>query len=69
MIDRSRTPDSDSCSVRGIGVAVSVSTWMSVRSAFSRSLWVDAEMLLLVDDQQAEVLELARPWPAAHGCR
>ena len=40
MIDRSRTPDSDICSVRGIGVAVSVRTWTSVRSSFSRSLWV-----------------------------
>ncbi len=34
----SRTPDSASCSVRGIGVAVSVSTCTSKRSAFSRSL-------------------------------
>ena len=34
----SRTPDSASCNVRGIGVAVSVSTCTSARSAFSRSL-------------------------------
>ena len=54
----SRTPVRASCRVRGIGVAVSVSTWTSARSSFSRSLWLDAEMLLLVDDQQAEILEL-----------
>ena len=60
MIDISRTPDSASCSVRGIGVAVSVSTCTSARSCFSFSLWLDAEMLLLVDDHQAEVLELDR---------
>ena len=35
----SRTPVSASCRVRGIGVAVSVSTWTSARSSFSRSLW------------------------------
>ena len=38
MIDISRTPVSASCSVRGIGVAVSVSTCTSAFSAFSRSL-------------------------------
>ena len=38
MTDISRTPVSASCSVRGIGVAVSVSTCTSARSAFSRSL-------------------------------
>ena len=35
----SRTPVRASCSVRGIGVAVSVRTWTSARSSFSRSLW------------------------------
>ena len=35
----SRTPVSASCSVRGIGVAVSVSTCTSAFSAFSFSLW------------------------------
>ena len=35
----SRTPVSASCRVRGIGVAVRVSTWTSVFSAFRRSLW------------------------------
>ena len=38
MIDSSRTPVSASCSVRGIGVAVSVSTCTSARSSFSCSL-------------------------------
>ncbi len=32
-------PSGDSCKVRGIGVAVRVSTWTSVRSCFRRSLW------------------------------
>ena len=36
--DSSRTPVSASCSVRGIGVADSVSTCTSVFSSFSRSL-------------------------------
>src|SRR5436305_1384757 len=40
MIERSRTPVSASCSVRGIGVAESVSTCTSARSCFSRSLWL-----------------------------
>ena len=39
MIDSSRTPVIASCSVRGIGVADSVSTCTSERSSFSRSLW------------------------------
>ena len=39
MIDISRTPESASCSVRGIGVAVSVSTCTSARSCLSFSLW------------------------------
>ena len=38
MSDSSRTPDSASCKVRGIGVAVSVSTWTLALSSFSRSL-------------------------------
>ena len=44
-------------SVRGIGVAVSVSTSTSALSCLIASLWRDAEALLLVDDEQAEVLE------------
>ena len=39
MIERSRTPVSASCRVRGIGVAVSVSTCTSARSCLSFSLW------------------------------
>ena len=35
----SRSPSSDMCSVRGIGVADMVSTSTSLRSCFSRSLW------------------------------
>src|SRR5437667_59306 len=38
MIERSRIPIIDMCSVRGIGVAVSVSTSTSLRSFFSCSL-------------------------------
>ena len=36
--EMSRTPNSDMCSVRGIGVAVIVSTSTVARSALSRSL-------------------------------
>ena len=39
MIDNSRTPDSASCRVRGIGVADSVSTWTAARNSLSFSLW------------------------------
>ncbi len=65
-------------SVRGIGVAVSVSTSTWLRICLRRSLCVDAEALLLVDDHQAEVLErdvlLQQPVRAdddvdAAGCR
>ena len=52
----SRRPASDICSVRGIGVADIAITSTRRRSWRSRSFWRDAEALLLVDDQQAEVL-------------
>ena len=39
MIERSFMPPSAMCSVRGIGVAVMVSTWTSARSCLSFSLW------------------------------
>ena len=39
MIESSRTPVIASWSVRGIGVAESVSTCTSARISFSRSLW------------------------------
>ena len=55
--EMSRTPESDMCSVRGIGVAESVSTSTVARSSLKCSLCVDAEALLLVDDHQPEVLE------------
>ena len=58
--DRSRMPVRLISSVRGIGVAVSVSTSTSVAEVLDRLLGADAEALLLVDDQQAEVLEPAR---------
>ena len=67
--DMSRTPASAMCSVRGMGVAVSVSTSTSARSCLSRSLWRHAEALLLVDDDQAQVLEAARPSGAGGACR
>ena len=51
---RGRRP-APGCSVRGIGVADSVSTSTSRRSCFRRSLCGHAEALLLVDDDQAEV--------------
>ena len=50
---RSRIPVRLISRVRGIGVAVRVSTSTSVRSFLMASLWVHAEALLLVDDQQA----------------
>ena len=43
-------------SVRGIGVAESESTSTSRRSARSSSFCCDAEALLLVDDDEAELL-------------
>ena len=58
--DSSRTPDSASCSVRGIGVADSVSTCTSSRMLLQALLVGDAEVLLLVDDEQAEARELDR---------
>ncbi len=61
MIDRSRTPVSASCRVRGIGVAVSVSTCTSARKLLELLFVRDAEMLLLIDNQQAEILELDAP--------
>ena len=57
MTDRSREPISENCSVRGIGVAVRVS--VSTLTAHLRELLLgrDAELLLLVDDQQPQVAE------------
>ena len=58
IIERSRTPVSASCSVRGIGVAESVSTWTSARSSFSRSLWLTPKCCSSSTIRSAEVLEL-----------
>ncbi len=58
MFEMSRMPASDMCSVRGIGVAVSVSTSTSLAHLLQALLVGDAEALLLVDDHEAEVLEL-----------
>ena len=54
----SRTPTSDMCSVRGIGVAVIVSTSTVVPQRFQPLLHLDAEPLLFVDDHQAQVVKL-----------
>ena len=62
-------PVSDISSVRGIGVAVSVSTSTLVAQLLDELLVLHAEALLLVDDEQAEVLELARRPRAAGACR
>ena len=56
MIEMSRSPESDMCRVRGIGVAESASTSTSSRSARSSSFCCDAEALLLVDDHEPELL-------------
>ena len=45
-------------SVRGMGVAVRVSTSTSARICLIDSLWLHPETLLLVDHEQAEVLEV-----------
>ena len=46
------------CSVRGIGVAVIVSTSTVAAQRLQPLLHLDAEPLLLVDDHQAQVVEL-----------
>ena len=52
----SRTPASDIWSVRGIGVALIAITSTSQLQLPQQLLLLDAEALLLVDDQQPEVL-------------
>ena len=56
MMDRSRSPAMAMFSVRGIGVAVSVSRCTLARSAFSASFWRTPNRFL-VDDDQPQVLE------------
>ena len=54
----SRMPSSDRCSVRGIGVAVMRQHVDRLPQLLEPFLVLDAETLLLVDDDQAEILEL-----------
>ena len=66
MIESSRTPVSASCSVRGIGVA-DQRQHVHFGAQFLQPLLVgDAEMLLLVDHDEAEILE--RDGLAEHAC-
>ena len=58
IVDISRMPVIAISSVRGIGVADMLSTSTAVRIRLSCLLVLDAEPLLLVDDDQPEVLEL-----------
>ena len=52
----SRRPASDICSVRGIGVAdIEITSTLQLELA-QQLLLLDAEALLLVDDQQPELL-------------
>ena len=53
-----RTPNSDMCSVRGIGVAVIVSTSTVAAQRLEPLLHLDAKPLLLINDQEAKVLKL-----------
>ena len=58
MIDMSRMPTSDMFSVRGIGVARHRQHVDLLPQLLDLLLVRDAEALLLVDDQQAEIAEL-----------
>ena len=60
ITDSSRSPDIAICRVRGIGVAVRVRTWTSALHRLQPLLVGDSETLLLVDDDEAELLELDR---------
>ena len=55
--DRSFIPPSAMCSVRGIGVAVIVSTWTSARSCLSFSLWATPKCCSSSTITRPEVLE------------
>jgi hypothetical protein len=66
--DSSRTPVSASCSVRGIGVADSVSTCTSAFSSFSRSLCLTPKCCSSSTISRPRSANLM-PCPAAHGCR
>ena len=56
-LEMSRMPSRLRCRVRGIGVAERVSTSTVERKRLEPLLVLDAEPLLLVDDDQAQVLE------------
>ena len=55
----------DMCSVRGMGVAESVSTSTCLADILDRLLVRHAEALLLVDNEQAQILELASSLPSS----
>ena len=61
----SRSPASDMCSVRGIGVAESASTSHLEPQLAQELLLRDAEALLLVEDDEPEILrhDVAREHP------
>ena len=63
-VDISRMPVTAISRVRGIGVADMARTSTAVRSRLELLLVLDAEALLLVDDDEAEVLE-PRPRPTS----
>ena len=67
--ESSRTPESASCSVRGIGVAVRVSTWMSERSSFSRSLWATPKCCSSSMTRRPRLLNFTLLGEHARGCR
>ena len=58
MTDMSRRPMSDMCRVRGMGVADMERTSMCGAHLLEALFVADAEALLFVDDEEAEVLEL-----------
>ena len=58
MSERSRSPVTAIWSVRGMGVAVSVSTSTFAAQLLDALLVRDAEALLLVDDEEPQVLEV-----------
>ena len=58
MMLMSRMPASDMCRVRGIGVALMRQNVDFGAQLFQELLVAHAESLLLVDDNQAEILEL-----------
>ena len=55
ITDRSRTPASDICNVRGMGVAVIDQHVDAHRQLLQPLLVCHAEALLLIDDQQAQI--------------